>query len=113
MFFSGRRFPLATLSSIDDHKSFFTLSPLFGRSWSLDAEICVLDDILLLEMAINAGVALRKVMQLRVVASWIESKELRLTSEKYHGHVACRTVQSSLKYYQDKNLRITEAGPGH
>jgi hypothetical protein len=58
MFFSGKRFPMATLSSIDDHMSFFALSPLFGRSWSLEAEICVYVDILLPEMAITAGVAL-------------------------------------------------------
>ena len=58
MFFSGKRFPLATLSSIDDHMSFFALSPLFGRSWSLEAEICVYVDILLPEMAMTAGVGL-------------------------------------------------------
>jgi len=58
MFFSGKRLPLATLSSIDDHMSFFVLSSLFGRSWSLEAEICVYVDILLLEMAITAGVVL-------------------------------------------------------
>jgi hypothetical protein len=55
-FFSGKRFPLATLSSIDDHISFFALSPLFGRSWSLEAETCVYGDILLPEMAITARV---------------------------------------------------------
>lgn len=54
MFFSGNRFPLATPSSIDDHMSFLTLSPIFGGSLSLDAEICVYDGIRLLEIAMVA-----------------------------------------------------------
>jgi hypothetical protein len=60
MFFSGKRFPLATLSSIDDHMSFFAPSPDFGRSRSLDEEICVYVDILPLEMAIIQRGALER-----------------------------------------------------
>jgi hypothetical protein len=40
IFFSGSRFPLATPSSIEDHRSFFA-STLFGLSWSLEGENCV------------------------------------------------------------------------
>ena len=40
MFFSGKRFPLATLLSIDDHMSFLA-SELEGRSCSLDVVIGV------------------------------------------------------------------------
>lgn len=42
IFFSGNRFPLATPSSIEDHKSF--LSALFGLS-SLEVETCVYVDV--------------------------------------------------------------------
>lgn len=53
IFFSGSLFPLATLSNMEDHMSFFA-SPLFGLSWSLEAEICVCVDVLSLEEAIVA-----------------------------------------------------------
>jgi hypothetical protein len=48
IFFSGKRFPLATLSSMDDHISFFW-SGLFGISWSLDEETWVYVEVLLFE----------------------------------------------------------------
>lgn len=44
-FFSGRRFPLATLSSIDDHKSGFAFSLLLRRS-SLEVEALVYVEVL-------------------------------------------------------------------
>lgn len=47
IFFSGNLLPLATLSNIDDHKSFFA-SELFGLSWSLDDDKCAYVDTLLL-----------------------------------------------------------------
>jgi hypothetical protein len=55
MFFSGKRFPLATPSNIEDHISFLVLSPLFGLSGSLDEETCVYVDIRLLEIAMVEG----------------------------------------------------------
>ena len=42
MFFSGKRFPFATPSNIDDHISFFASSTLLGLSWT---EFCVCVDI--------------------------------------------------------------------
>jgi hypothetical protein len=53
IFFSGSLFPLATLSNIEDHISFFA-SALFGLSWSLEAETCVYVEVLLFAEAIVA-----------------------------------------------------------
>jgi hypothetical protein len=53
IFFSGSLFPLATLSSMEDHMSFFA-SALFGLSWSLEAETCVYVEVLSFEAAIVA-----------------------------------------------------------
>lgn len=50
IFFSGRCFALATLSSMEDHMSFLA-SALFGLSWSLEVvyvEVLLLDAMLAL-----------------------------------------------------------------
>jgi hypothetical protein len=46
--FSGSFFPLATLSSIDDHMSFLA-SELLGLSLSVEVETCVYVDVLWFE----------------------------------------------------------------
>jgi len=55
MFFSGSFFPLATLSSMDDHRSFFE-SALLGLSWSLEDETCSYVEVrLLAELIVALG----------------------------------------------------------
>jgi hypothetical protein len=65
IFFSGSLFPLATLSNMEDHMSFFA-SALFGLSWSLEVETWVYVEVLLFEEAIAASDSSQEVIEFRM-----------------------------------------------
>lgn len=61
IFFSGSRLPLATLSSMEDHKFF---SELFGLSVSLEAEACVYVEVLLVAAIVAEGIQEVRIVEL-------------------------------------------------